>query len=237
MATAAAPLDLEALRRQVDIRHRGLAGAPAPLLPVGVAEIDRQLGGGLARHGLHEAAGPGAVAFAALLAGRIGGQIIWIRTSGQVAQIDPYALAPLGLAAEKLLLADAPRQETAWAFEQALRSGAASVVIAETAAAPDFTASRRLHLAARENGVLGLLLPAPPLAAGRLPASAAETRWRIAPAPAPDADPWAASALRLDLLKNKKGPLGHWTVDWDSAAGRFRLSGHPPGRLIRSSSA
>ncbi|CAN2535215.1 hypothetical+protein [Methylocapsa aurea] len=123
------------------------------------------------------------------------GGIVWIAEDMAARELGlPYGrgLQAAGLPPERLVLARTRRpRETLWAMEEALRSGAA-VVVAESwaeASAYDLTASRRLALAARRSGSLGLLLlPRAAGAAQRL-ASAAETRFEIAAcAPPPRAE-------------------------------------------------
>ena len=185
----------------------------------------------------HEVFGSGALAFAALQAGRRQGPVIWIEGPGAVGRLDPYGLAPFCDPA-RLILIDAPTQKEAfWAMEEALRSGAAPTVIAATGAAADLTQGRRLLLAAeagaalvsaeetrdRQTGAKPLaLLLAPEGAAS----SAMETRWRADPAPS-----WAEGAVAprwiWTLLKNKRGALGAWTIEADpsAASGVLVLSG------------
>lgn len=234
MANTATTEDLTALRRRIAALSAGAAHAGAsatPRLPLGPAPIDAALGGGLALRALHEAAGPAARVFAAGLAGRAaalaGGPIVWIADRARESAIYPCGLKAVGVPAETLLYVTAPPREVAWAFEQALRSGAAGAVVAEATALPDFTRSRRLQLAARDGRALALLLAPDALASGggtprRAQASAAESRWLATPRPA--AGPWAPPRFRLELLRNKKGSSGAWEVEWHDEAHRFRLA-------------
>jgi len=232
MADPASIRDLTTLRRRIAALSAGAANdAPTPRLPLGPAPIDAALGGGLALRALHEAAGPAARVFAAGLAGRAaaaaGGPIVWIADQTRDHMIYPCGLNAMGVTAGALLYVMAAPREIAWAFEQALRSGAAGAVVAEAASLPDFTRSRRLQLAARDGRALALLLAPDALGSGggtprRTPASAAESRWRAAPRPA--AGPWAPPRFRLELLRNKKGSTGAWEVEWHDEAHRFRLA-------------
>ncbi|MEM9764056.1 MAG: hypothetical protein AAF968_16370, partial [Pseudomonadota bacterium] len=130
-------------------------------------------------------------------------------------------------------------------MEEALRSGAAPLVVTELEAAPDLTQSRRLQLASGTGGGRGLCL----VPENRLATNAAETRWRCRPLAAPMPDTTAAratgakgrgdgadramqawsgiaGALQLwELVKNKRGPLGAWEVSLDAAAGSHRAPG------------
>ena len=198
-------------------RAQGLGtGAPIP-----VFADPGLIGAGLARGALHEvcAASPGSgVAFAAILLARCGGQVLWIATEQESNLVWPPGLIPFGLAPERLILARAARwPEALWAMEEALRCPAlgGAVLMAGAGQGLDLTATRRLHLAAEAGGIFGLLLR-PDGAAG---ASAARTRWHIAPLSSTDAPRW-----RLTLLRQRGGaPAGPWNVSFEAATGSLRL--------------
>ncbi|MGZ0186455.1 MAG: ImuA family protein [Alphaproteobacteria bacterium] len=228
---ATAKIDIQAIRQRLDAIVSGHVTAQQPKQPLGQAAIDAVLGGGLARHSLHEVTGRSAAPFAAKLASQLMGTILWISTREREAHIFPHATENIGLTIDNLLYITLPKRDIAWAFEQALRANAAAAVIAETDDPPDFTSSRRLQLAAREGATLGLLLLTP-TRSGPLPTSAAETRWRVSPAPSPV--PWAAPRFQLELQKNKKGLLRNWEVEWDATAHSFHLAAEAGDRLNRS---
>jgi protein ImuA len=130
----------------------------------------------------------------------------------------------LGLDPSRLLLIRARREpEALWAFEEALKSGAAAAVIGALDR-PAFVATRRLDFAARAGQASGFVLRAGP--AGDL--SAARLRWRIAAAPsAPHPfDPRAPGAARLscELVRSRDGRTGVFVLEQDDATGRFRLA-------------
>ena len=101
----------------------------------------------------------------------------------------------LGLEPADLLILRARREkDVPWAVEEGLRSGALAAVLAEVGGIP-FAASRRLALAAAEGGTPALLLRHDELG----PASAAQTRWRVAALPG-RADPFDEGAPGLPLL-------------------------------------
>lgn len=220
MSQTLARRDIEDLRREVGALVAGTREA-LPRLPLGVSAIDEALGGGLVRHGLHEARGGAAAAFALGLARMLGGAAAWVRSPDAATALQPEAFQAVDIKPESMLIVHARKQEALWAFEQALASGALPLAILDASAAPDFAETRRLSLKAREAGVLGLILAAdaPRLA---MPASAAETRWLIEPSPS--ARPFTAPAYRLALLKNKNGPNAAWEAEWDGSAHRFRLA-------------
>ncbi|MGH6915797.1 MAG: ImuA family protein, partial [Geminicoccales bacterium] len=124
----------------------------APILPLGLAEVDRVLpGGGLARGCLHELCGEpdraAAAGFAAALLGRLSreGHTVWI---GPRDDLFAPGLSAQSLPPERLIVVRAgPRDARLWAFEEALRSPGLAAVLAEVDRLT-LTQSRRLQLAA-----------------------------------------------------------------------------------------
>ena len=193
-------------------------------LSVGVPGIDAALGGGLAHAALHElnaaplhlgAAAGFALALAAL--SEKGKQVLWIATDfGMLETGTLYGpgLDLFGLDTTRLLVASVPKPvDVLFAAEEALKCRALAAVVAEIAGETDLTATRRLTLAAREGGTLGLLLRHKP---SRTP-SAAQTRWQVSGALSqPDEfGGLGRTAFTLSLLRNRRGPCGTWTLAWD----------------------
>lgn len=155
---------------------------------------------------MHEATGPGRRAFAAALAGRLAGAVLWIQEGRERDRLCPQGLTPFLDPGRLVLARPAGAPAVLQTAEEALRSGAVCLVVAELAEAPDLTASRRLQLAAGTGGdrVRGLCL----VPEASLRANAAETRWLCTPLP--------ESRMRQlwELVKNKRGRLGCWEVAW-----------------------
>lgn len=174
---------------------------------------------------LHEAAGPARRAFAAALAGRLDGPVLWVAERRDREMLCPQGIAPFLDPARLLLARPAGARAVLQVAEEGLRSGAAPLVVAELAEAPDLTASRRLQIAADAGGGRGLCLVPE---AGLRP-NAAETRWLCAPLPG------APARQRWELAKNKRGRLGTWEVAWRARsplpeASRQTGTAPPPGR-------
>jgi protein ImuA len=142
----------------------------------------------LRRGRVHEVCGPSRVMLAALVMAKAQGPVVWIRPGWATARLNPAGLQPLANPARLILVQAARDDGLLWAMEEALRSGAVPLVVAELLAPPGLTPIRRLHLAAeagaeaarRDGGTapLGLvLLPGTGGAAG------VESRWHLAPAP------------------------------------------------------
>ena len=163
---------------------------------------------GLIRSGrVHEAAGSGRRAFAAALAGRLAEPVLWVQEGRTRDRLCPQGLADF-LDPGRLVLAHAPGAlAVLQVTEEALRSGAVALVVAELAEAPDLTASRRLQLAAGAGGGRGLCL----LTDSRARNNAAETRWLCTPVPGRE------GRQLWELVKNKRGRLGVWEVGWNAA--------------------
>ncbi|PPD46652.1 MAG: hypothetical protein CTY15_01180 [Methylocystis sp.] len=167
---------------------------------------------------------PAAGAFALAMAlraraGRGGGALVFIVEDLSAREFGlPYgrglAAAGADLTRFALIRSRRPR-ETLWAMEEALKSPACAAVVAESFVTPrlyDLSASRRLLLAARRGGALGLLAPQGAEAARF--SSAAELRVEIAAAPPPGQSarpplsPMAPFQWRLRALKARAGLLG-----------------------------
>lgn len=162
----------------------------------------------------HEVQGPGAQVFAAVLAGALGGPVLWVRP--------PHGLDPLhppGLVRfcdpSALLFAAAPNPTEVLAVaEEALRSGAVMAVFFEVTKPLSLTAGRRLQLAAEAGQSLGLAL----ISEG-MGSPAAETRWHCAPLLAPE----DSTLWRWSLIKNKSGTIDSWDLRWDDETHRIAV--------------
>lgn len=222
-------------------------------LPLGVPAIDGRLSGGLAWHGLHEvrcAHGRdigAAAGFALSLLVRAGktaassaGRVIWI--IDPAAAFDgglPFAdgLRQHGMDAGRLILVRPSRlKDAVWSASEAARCGELAALIVHVRGNPatfDATASRRLLLRSRENGVFTMVLRQ----SGEEEASAALTRWHARTCPSlPDEGlygeqiPWGIGHMRLDLTleKNRNGQTGRWHVSWNPRTGAFEHAAQNP---------
>ena len=237
MASAASRGPLRHLRQALATldNDKGFSLAEEELRPLGLPAVDAVLGGGLACAALHELA-PAAPAqfgtaagFALALAAlhTAGGRsALLIQTDFAALEAGaPYGpgLDCFGLPMERLIVLRVPRPVDAlWACEEALKSRGVAVVIAElpeAGEAADFTATRRLTLAARAGGGLGLLLRHRPLPI----TTAATTRWQVAAAPStPDRfGGLGRTAFDLSLNRNRRGRCGRFIVHWDHHACAF----------------
>jgi protein ImuA len=196
----------------------GRRARPEQALPGG-------LGLSLARGRVHEICGPARIALAALILAQAQGPALWV-SPGWL----PERLYPPGLAEftdpGRLIFARAQRPEDLlWAMEEALRSGAAPLVLADLPSLPALTPVRRLHLAAEAGaevaGHRGRLMPLglilTPDEGG---AQGVESRWHFAPAPSGSTLLEARQAWTLGRLRARMAPPASW-----------HLQGGPDGRL------
>ena len=133
----------------------------------------------------------------------------------------------LGLDPGRLVLVSAREGgEALRIVDEAVRSGAVAAVVAEAPRAArklDLAATQRLNLYGRQTSTLALL------ATGGLDAtSAAMTRWRVRARPSQAPHAWLGPpALELELVRNRLGPTGRFTLDWSSDDAAFRLPAAP----------
>jgi len=219
----AEPMEQHLSRLRREIAKSETLTDEARVLPLGVPAVDAALDGGLPCAALHElsatpvhlgAAAGFALALAALAPEK---QVLWIATDFGMLETGALygpGLDLIGLDSTRLLVARVARPVDAlFAMEEALKCRALSTVVTELSHDVDLTATRRLTLAAREGGALGILLRHKPSDAP----SAARTRWDVSGAPSvPDAfGGLGPVAFRLCLLRNRRGPCGTWTLTWD----------------------
>jgi protein ImuA len=168
-----------------------------------------------------------------------GKPLLWVQE--RVAILEAGRIYPPGLSFPDIIHVEARDAKAAlWAMEEGLRCAALGAVIGELWGDPralDFTATRRLAVAAERSGVSAWLVRF-----GATPnLSGARMRWRIASAPslanpfdprAPGAAAWdaelfrARGAVKTDHLGNgsfSPAAPGRWAVAHDGQKDRFHL--------------
>ena len=225
---------LSALRRKIAKIERLRPVAAANVATTGHQAIDAALGGGLARGRLHElfaidpADASNSAGFAAMLALRLGGPLVWLRAESAEAlggRLHAPGLGEIGFDPANMIMAVLPDPLTVLrAAADVVRCAEVGVTVIELWRRPrelDLTASRRLAVAAEASGVTALLLrtwaePGP---------SAAHTRWAIrSAASAPlEANAPGHPAMEVELLRQRGRPAGgRWLVEWDRDRAIFR---------------
>lgn len=239
---------MSAVRAQVlaDLRERissieGEGAKKAGCLPFGVAEIDAILpGGGLANGALHEFAGGGsgtvdgaaAALFAAGVAARTKGQIVWCLTRPDL--FFP-ALAQAGLHPKRVIFVESDREEDVAAnMEEALSYGGLGAVVGEMVRLP-MVVSRRLQLVAERSGTIALAVrrwrrQAEANDFGQPTAST--TRWRVSVLPSQDLPVQGIGRSRwfLELMRSRAGECAEFYVGACDDKGRIHLSSGSPDR-------
>lgn len=219
------------------LRHAVAAiesSTPAPSLRLGVAAVDRVLGGGLALGAVHEiapqsAAHAGAATGFALAVAALAAEearpALWVQldfAAMEGGRLYGPGIDLLGLPSRRLiLLRVAHVHDGLWAMEEALKCPAVAVVVGEIGDRTiDLTATRRLSLAAASGGGLGLILRPHATPA----TSTAVTRWEVASVRG-EQDGFGGlgrPALALSLVRNRRGPAGRWLLSWDHHARVFQ---------------
>src|SRR5262245_16046391 len=162
-----------------------------------------------------------------------GRHVLWIAEDLSLADGAPYGpgLDGIGIAPERLITVAAARErDVLWAMEEALRCRAVGMVIGEIRPHNiDQVATRRLALAAAAGNALGLILRTAPDDGP----SAAATRWIIGAAPSSHSGEGddgrhgvGPPRLLARLVRNRRGHLGAWIVEWNSVEQRFELATH-----------
>ena len=146
--------------------------------------------------------------------------LLWVQD--RMAILESGRIYPPGLGLAGLIHVEARDAKSAlWAMEEGLRCTALSAVIGELWGDPaslDFTATRRLAVAAERSGVACWLVRL----SGTANLSGARMRWRIESQPSlvnpfdprsPGAPAWDA-----DLFRSRSSPPGRWTVAHEADA-------------------
>ncbi len=243
MSSSANP-QIAALREQI-ARLESAGRRHLGVLPFGLESVDRRIpGGGLALGALHEVAGGangavhGAAAslFAAGIAARTSGQVLWCVTRRD---LFAPALAQAGLHPDRVIYAEVGDEKAVLAcMEEGLRHGGLAAVVGELARLP-MVASRRLQLCAEETGTIALAIRRwrrMTEAADFGQPTASATRWRVTAIPsAPLPVPGVGRARWLiELIRARAGECADFELDACDDQGRLAL---PPDLAHGSAAA
>jgi len=204
------------------------------ILPFGVAVLDNRLPNhGLALGALHEVAGGGngaidgtaSALFAAGIAARTRGQVLWC-----VTRKDLFApsLAQAGLSGDRVIYVEAGDEKTVLAcFEEGLRHGGLGAVVGEVARL-SMTASRRLQLSAETSGTMGIAVRRwrrQAEAADFGQPTAAATRWRVTALPSSPLPAIGVGRPRwfIELIRCKAGECADFELEACDETGRLAL--------------
>ena len=164
------------------------------------------------------------------------GPLLWVQERMAILEGGRVHPAGLGPHAAGLIHVEARDARAAlWAMEEGLRCQALSAVVGELwgdPAALDFTATRRLAVAAERHGVAAFLIRL----GGHANLSGARQRWRIASAPsavhpldgkAPGTPRWDA-----ELFRARGRAPGRWVAGDDGQAHLLPVVAEPPGGAL-----
>ncbi|MBJ7483496.1 damage-inducible protein [Brevundimonas sp.] len=234
--------ELAALRARIE----GLEAAGRPragVLPFGVSSLDAALPqGGLALGALHEVAGGGegavdgaaAALFAAGIAARLPGQVLWCVTRPD---LFAPALKQVGLDPDRILYLEAGDEKSLLAcFEEGLRHGGLGAVVAEVARL-SMTASRRLQLAAEGSGVTAIAVRRWRRAAEAADfgqPTAAVTRWRVTPQPSSPLPAPGVGRPRwfVELIRCRAGDCADFSLEACDEEGRLAVPAELANRSV-----
>lgn len=170
----------------------------------------------LASARVHEVCGAARRTFALALAGAMEGPALWIAPGWAAERLNPEGMLRLADPARFLFVNVRRAEDLLWSMEEALRSGAVPLVVADLPEAPGLTPVRRLQLAAETGAAEGACRPLGLLLTPEGAAPGVETRWSLSPRHADTrTEGWEMRRLRARTL-----PEAAWNV----AAG-------PDGRL------
>jgi protein ImuA len=183
----------------------------------------------LARARAHEAAGPSREMFALLVAAATEGMVLWLRPRWERWRLTGDGMAHLVDPGRLVIGRCRTALDIFWCAEEALRSGAAPLVVAELAEPPALTPVRRLHLAAEAGARDGAAPVCLLLTPGEGGGQGVETRWHLAPLPG-----WAAVGVadgagdgagdgaaggrarwRLSRTRARSAPAASWAMHLD----------------------
>lgn len=174
---------------------------------------------------LHEACGPARRSLAIWLAGMVqrqhGGPVIWIAPGHLPDRPNPDGVAGLARPEGFLHLSPQRPEDLLWCMEEALRSGAAPLVVADLPGPPGLTPVRRLHLAAETGAAEGVFAPLGLILTPDMGgAPGVETRWHMAPAHGPLRQGWTLRRLRA-----RQDPPRDWQLHGPThaASGPIRI--------------
>ena len=172
-----------------------------------------------------------------------GKPLLWVQE--RMAILESGRIHPPGLPGADLIHVEArDARDALWAMEEGLRCAAIGAVIGELwgdPAALDFTATRRLAVAAERHGVAAWLVRL----GGSANLSGSRLRWRVASLPslahrfnprAPGAPAWDAELFRARGSVPGRWSLVHEPADGGAAAA-FRLVAEPGDRPLGASFA
>lgn len=169
---------------------------------------------------VHEACGPARRTFALTVAAAMEGPVLWISPGWMAERLNPEGMLRLVSPSRFLFVTPRRAEDLLWTMEEALRSGAVPLVVADLPGPPALTPVRRLHLAAETGAAEGRHLPLGLILTPEGNAPSVESRWSFAPRhPDTETERWEMRRLRARTM-----PEAAWQVG-TRPDGRLALEG------------
>jgi protein ImuA len=194
------------------IHHDAQGRKAHPLQP-----LPGGLGLGLQRGRVHEFCGPARRTLAALVLALSEGPVLWITPSWLPERLYPPGLAEYAHPGRLIFARPRRPEDVLWSMEEALRSGAVPIVLAELPEPPGLTPIRRLHLSAETGAeAAGRAGTLPPLGLVLTPgqggAQGVDSRWHLAAAPSGSTLIETRAAWVMERLRARLAPPGRWQL-------------------------
>lgn len=174
---------------------------PSPALEV-TPQMTLQLGR------THELCGAARRRLAVMVAAKTQGSVLWLRPAWESEVLNPDGVQAMLDPARLLFVSPKRLEDVLWSTEEALRSGAAPVVISDLPEPPGLTPVRRLHLACETAMAVGQTAPLCLLITpGQGGASGVESRWALEPDHRSQALGW-----QLERLRARAAPPQIWAL-------------------------
>ena len=182
----------------LDLSRKGAQARPA--LPfLGALRLD------CAR--VHEFCGPSRRTLALMAARSVAGPVLWISPGWLPDRLNPQGVVAFIQPGRLVFVQPRRAEDLLWVMEEALRSAALALVVAELPEPPGLTPVRRLHLAAEAGALLGPPAVGLVLTPGDGGAAGVESRWHLAPAHASGLTRW-----RLERRRARMEPPKTWEL-------------------------
>ena len=172
----------------------------------------------LERARMHEGCGVARRTFAMMAAAALEGPVLWIQPGWVPERLYMPGVRQFMQPGRLIFVTVKRAEDLLWSMEEALRSGAVPLVVADLPDTPGLTPVRRLHLAAETGAQEGHCAPVGLLLTpGDGGAQGVESRWHMTPHHAPGLERWQLERRRARMLPPKgwlveHGHDGSWRI-------------------------